>query len=42
VQATVARRMAPKVGAPIANEVEMEFRLRRTGGDWAIVAVSTR
>jgi serine/threonine protein kinase len=38
--ATVARRMTPRVGNEISNEVETEFRLRRTGSGWAIVAVT--
>ena len=42
VQATVARRMAPRVGSPLTNEVATEFRLRRTGSDWVIVSVTAR
>jgi ketosteroid isomerase-like protein len=38
--ATVARRMTPRVGSEISNEVETEFRLRRGGSGWAIVAVT--
>jgi hypothetical protein len=42
VHATVARRMAPRVGQPVANEVDTEFRLQRTGSGWVIVGVSAR
>jgi hypothetical protein len=42
VAARVARRMSPRVGAPVVNEVETEFRLRRARGDWVIVSVSAR
>jgi hypothetical protein len=42
VQATVARRISPRVGAPFTNEAAMEFRLRRTNGDWVIVSVTAR
>ena len=38
--ATVARRMTPRVGSEISNEVETEFRLRRAGSGWVIVAVT--
>jgi hypothetical protein len=39
VRAVVARRMVPRVGRPLANEVETEFRLRRDGRGWLITAV---
>jgi hypothetical protein len=42
VRATLVRRMTPRVGSPVANEVATEFRLRRTGGAWVIVAVAAR
>jgi eukaryotic-like serine/threonine-protein kinase len=42
VRATLARRMVPRVGGPVANEVQTEFRLRRDGNGWAIVAVAAR
>jgi hypothetical protein len=38
--ATVARRMVPRVGRPVINQVETEFRLRRDGGRWVITAVT--
>jgi serine/threonine protein kinase len=38
--ATVARRMVPRVGRPVINQVETEFRLRRDGGSWVITAVT--
>ena len=41
VRAVVARRMVPRVGRPVANEVETEFRLRRDGTAWVITAVTT-
>ena len=37
---TVARRMVPRVGRPVSNEVETEFRLRRDGSRWVITAVA--
>ena len=40
--ATVARRMVPRVGRPVINQVETEFRLRRDGGRWVITAVTAR
>jgi serine/threonine protein kinase len=40
VRALVVRRMIPRVGRPVTNEVETEFRLRRTGGVWVITAVT--
>jgi hypothetical protein len=39
VQATVARRMSPRVGNPTANEVDTEFRLRRAGTGWVVSTV---
>jgi hypothetical protein len=42
VQATVARRMSPRIGAPIANEVATVFQLRRAGTAWVITAVKAR
>jgi serine/threonine protein kinase len=42
VQATVVRRMVPRVGNPVANEVETEFRLRRDDTRWLITAVTAR
>jgi hypothetical protein len=39
VRAVVARRMVPRVGRPLANEVETEFRLRRDGRGWLITDV---
>ena len=42
VHAEVARRMTPRVGSPITNEVQTEFRLRREGNTWLIAAVSAR
>jgi hypothetical protein len=42
VQATVARRMSPRVGRPESREVATEFRLRRTGSEWVIVSVAAR
>jgi len=39
VRAVVARRMVPRVGRPLANEVETEFRLRREGRGWLITEV---
>jgi hypothetical protein len=42
VLATVARRMAPRVGSPVSTQTETEFRLRRQGADWIIVGVSAR
>ena len=38
--ATVSRRMVPRVGRPVVNEVETEFRLRRDGSRWVITAVA--
>jgi len=38
-QATVGRRMSPRVGIPIANDTPTEFRLQRSGSDWVIVNV---
>jgi serine/threonine protein kinase len=40
VRALVIRRMIPRVGRPVANEVETEFRLRRTGSAWVVTAVT--
>jgi hypothetical protein len=42
VQATVARRMSPRVGRPESREVTTEFRLHRTGSEWVIVSVAAR
>jgi serine/threonine-protein kinase len=44
VLASVARRMTPRVGdrKPIANDVNTEFQLRRSGGEWVIVGVRAR
>jgi hypothetical protein len=42
VVATVARRMTPRVGNPVVNDVETEFQLRRSGRDWVIVGVRVR
>jgi hypothetical protein len=39
VRAVVARRMVPRVGRPVANEVDTEFRLRRAGRGWLITDV---
>jgi serine/threonine protein kinase len=39
VRAVVARRMVPRVGRPLANEIETEFRLRREGQGWLITDV---
>jgi len=39
VRAVVGRRMVPRVGRPVANEVETEFRLHRTGTGWLITDV---
>jgi eukaryotic-like serine/threonine-protein kinase len=40
VRALVVRRMVPRVGRPVANDVETEFRFRRTGSGWVITAVA--
>jgi hypothetical protein len=42
VRAAVARRMTPRVGNPVTNEVQTEFRLRREGSTWLIAAVAAR
>jgi hypothetical protein len=42
VFARLTRRMTPRVGRAVANEVDAEFQLRRSGGDWQIVSVSAR
>ena len=42
VRAAVARRMTPRVGNPVVNEVQTEFRLRREGNTWLIAAVTVR
>jgi ketosteroid isomerase-like protein len=42
VRATLARRITPKVGSPVVNEVASEFRLRREGSTWLIAAVTAR
>jgi ketosteroid isomerase-like protein len=42
VRAAVARRMTPRVGNPVANEVQTEFRLRREGSTWLIATVTAR
>jgi hypothetical protein len=39
VRALVARRMVPRVGRPVANEVETEFQLRRGTNGWLITDV---
>jgi eukaryotic-like serine/threonine-protein kinase len=41
-RATLARRITTRVGSPFANESQFEFRLRRDGGGWVIVAVVAR
>jgi len=41
-QATVGRRMSPRVGLPIANDTPTEFRLQRSGSEWVIVGVRAR
>ena len=41
-RAELARRMSPRVGSPVTNEVQTEFRLRREGGMWLIAAVTAR
>jgi serine/threonine protein kinase len=42
VQAVVARRMVPRVGKPVANEVETVFRFRRDGTGWVITVVTAQ
>jgi len=42
VRATLTRRITPRVGSPVASEAATEFRLRRTGGVWSIVAIAAR
>jgi serine/threonine-protein kinase len=42
VRAAVARRMTLRVGNPVANEVQTEFRLRRVGSGWLIATVTAR
>ena len=42
VRAELARRMSPRVGNPVTNEVQTEFRLRREGSIWLIAAVTAR
>jgi ketosteroid isomerase-like protein len=42
VSARVARRMTPRVGNPVANDVDTEFQLRRSGNEWIIVSVRAR
>jgi eukaryotic-like serine/threonine-protein kinase len=42
VRATLARRITPRVGSPVASEAATEFRLRRTGGVWSIVSIAAR
>jgi eukaryotic-like serine/threonine-protein kinase len=42
VRATLARRITPRVGNPVASEAVTEFRLRRTGGVWSIVGIAAR
>ena len=42
VRAAVARRMTPRVGSPVTNEVQTQFRLRREGAMWLISAVTAR
>jgi hypothetical protein len=42
VFARVARRMVPRVGGRVANDVETEFRLQRSGRNWVIVSARTR
>ena len=41
-QGTLARRMVPRVGAPVIDERNAEFRLRRAGGAWEIADVAVR
>jgi ketosteroid isomerase-like protein len=42
VRATLARRITPRVGNPVASEAATELRLRRTGGVWSIVGIAAR
>jgi serine/threonine protein kinase len=42
VRGVVARRMTPRVGQRVVNEVETEFRLQKTGGGWVITAVTAK
>ena len=42
VRGLVVRRMVPRVGRPVVNQVETEFRLRREANGWVISAVTTR
>jgi hypothetical protein len=39
VRAVVTRRMVPRVGRPLENEVDTEFHLRRDGSGWLITDV---
>jgi eukaryotic-like serine/threonine-protein kinase len=39
VRAVVVRRIVPRVGRPIASEVNTEFRLQRDGRGWLITGV---
>ena len=39
VRAVVARRMVPRVGRPVENEVETEFHFRRGNSGWVITDV---
>ncbi|HLG57380.1 MAG TPA: serine/threonine-protein kinase [Vicinamibacterales bacterium] len=42
VRAELGRRITPRVGNPVVNEVQTEFRLRREGSNWLIAAVTAR
>ena len=42
VRALVVRRIVPKVGRAVTNEVETEFRLRRDPRGWLITDVRAR
>ena len=40
VSATLSRRIVPRVGNPVANNSDTEFRLRRDGSRWVITSVA--
>jgi serine/threonine protein kinase len=44
VLAKVARRMTPRIGdrRPVVSDVDTEFQLRRSNGEWVIVSVRAR
>jgi hypothetical protein len=42
VRGVVARRMTPRAGQRVVNEVETEFRLQKTGSGWVITAVTAK